>query len=625
MATKQKKNTVPTHILLHSILSLIIWTLLLGSSLAWNIIDTIDQSESIAHHTLKYKAANNLSLQLWAVTHGNLYMKQSEAVSSPFLGKIVPTELFTKENQRLVLLEPSLIIQEIKERFPSLFEPYDRLISFHPLNPENLPDEWEQQVLTNAIQKKDSSEVFQLELLDNKEYLRLFKPVQMESSCVTCHHHPDWEIGQTMGGISVALAMEPYMERFYQRVYVFVLIHLLIWLIGGIALFVVTKTINKRRLERKAYERNVAESEERLQRIFDYSPVMMHSLDEKLTIREVNKKWLDETGYSRDEVVGLPLELFLEKESTQEMLKTLNYQFRGTGAIQNCPYRYQTKSGSIIEVLVDSTYYKEDHERFIISIGRNVTEQRKSEIRQEQLAHRLEEANTNLEQHIEEINGLTYLIAHDLRTPLRGINQLTDWLLTDNYNQLDMKGKEYLELLKRRVRKMYSLISGIQHYTKAGQINPHKTKINLHELIESIWQTLQPESHIYLDLSQPLPALYSDPEPIREIFHHLLKNAIAAIDKPTGQIQVRCSDIGEYCKFSVIDNGRGIPKRYHTKLFKMFQTLESDNEQRIGIGLAVIRKIITLYGGRIWLESEENKGSRFFFLLPKELLLKESK
>jgi signal transduction histidine kinase len=104
-----------------------------------------------------------------------------------------------------------------------------------------------------------------------------------------------------------------------------------------------------------------------------------------------------------------------------------------------------------------------------------------------------------------------------------------------------------------------------------------------------------------------------------QIFQNLLDNAVKNMDKPEGQVNIGCVEENGFLKFSVADNGPGIERRYFEKIFKIFQILGSRDEcERIGVGLAVVKKIIEMSGGKVWVQSKVGSGSTFFFTLPKQ-------
>ncbi|MGD1042918.1 MAG: ATP-binding protein [Sedimentisphaerales bacterium] len=105
---------------------------------------------------------------------------------------------------------------------------------------------------------------------------------------------------------------------------------------------------------------------------------------------------------------------------------------------------------------------------------------------------------------------------------------------------------------------------------------------------------------------------------LKQVFQNLLSNAVKYTDKPKGQIKIGCTEENGFWKFSVADNGCGIKEKYFGKIFEIFQTLTSrDKTESTGIGLTIVKKIVELYGGKVWVESKVNEGSTFFFTLPK--------
>jgi len=104
-----------------------------------------------------------------------------------------------------------------------------------------------------------------------------------------------------------------------------------------------------------------------------------------------------------------------------------------------------------------------------------------------------------------------------------------------------------------------------------------------------------------------------------QVFQNLVTNAVAFMDKPKGLIKLGCVEQGDFWKFYVCDNGPGIEQKHFERIFKIFQTLpKKDESHSAGVGLAVASKIIELYGGKIWVESQLRKGSTFFFTFPKQ-------
>jgi signal transduction histidine kinase len=165
---------------------------------------------------------------------------------------------------------------------------------------------------------------------------------------------------------------------------------------------------------------------------------------------------------------------------------------------------------------------------------------------------------------------------------------------------------------------MHNLIDGILQYSRVGRVREKIVKVELNKLLPEIIDTLAPPANIKIAVVTDLPDVKCEETRITQVFQNLLSNAVKYMDKPEGLINVSCSEQGEFWKFGVADNGPGIEKKHWERIFKIFQTLAPRDEfESTGIGLTVVKKIVELYGGAIWLESEYGKGTTFFFTFPK--------
>jgi light-regulated signal transduction histidine kinase (bacteriophytochrome) len=223
-----------------------------------------------------------------------------------------------------------------------------------------------------------------------------------------------------------------------------------------------------------------------------------------------------------------------------------------------------------------------------------------------------------LENISKEFQDFVYIISHDLKAPLRAVKALTDWLAADYADKFDDDGKEQLRLLVSRVNRMQNLLDGVLQYSRIGRITEDKVQINLNELLPEIIDSLAPSANIHITVENRLPTIVSEPTRIRQVFENLLSNTVRFMDKPEGVIKVGCLEEGGFWKFSVSDNGPGIAEEHFEKIFRLFQTLQAkDQFESTGAGLTLVKKIVELYGGKIWLTSTVGVGSTFFFTLPK--------
>jgi PAS domain S-box-containing protein len=252
-------------------------------------------------------------------------------------------------------------------------------------------------------------------------------------------------------------------------------------------------------------------------------------------------------------------------------------------------------------------------------ITRDVTKNKLVEIRQKKLLHQLEAAN-------QELRDFAYIVSHDLKAPLRAIGSLSDWLISDHGHKLGDDGRELLDLLHSRVQRMHDLIEGVLQYSRLGRIKEDYVKLDVNKVVADAIDLISPPANIKIDIKKKLPQVYFEKTRLNQVFQNLIGNAVKFMDKPQGLVQIDClSKNGEW-QFSISDNGPGIEEKYFDKIFQIFQSLSPrDDYESTGIGLTLVKKIIEIYGGRIWVRSTVGSGSTFYFTFPKELTLENNK
>ncbi len=217
-----------------------------------------------------------------------------------------------------------------------------------------------------------------------------------------------------------------------------------------------------------------------------------------------------------------------------------------------------------------------------------------------------------------ELEDFAYVVSHDLKAPLRGITSVSTWLKEDYADKFDAEGQHQLDLLKSRALRMDALISGILQYSRVGNVEGDEELADLNLLVKEIIENLNPPPRIHIGIEGTLPALKCPRVRMHQVFQNLISNAMKFSDKPQSEIKVRCEEQKDAWQFCVEDNGTGIDPKNFEKIFKLFQTLGSEvGTENTGVGLALVKRIIELRGGRVWIESKLGEGSRFFFTWPK--------
>lgn len=231
---------------------------------------------------------------------------------------------------------------------------------------------------------------------------------------------------------------------------------------------------------------------------------------------------------------------------------------------------------------------------------------------------KLEKNNKNLDQ-------FSYVVAHDLKAPLRGISNLVEWIEDDLKGKMDPSTEQHLKLLRSRVSRLENLIQGILMYAKAGKSTINNQQIDTKAFIGEIIELLHPPKNVHIAFEGNWPLLETDPIRFHQVFSNLIGNAIKYNNKPQINILIGCSRNEQTFEFYIQDNGNGIEAEYHQKIFHLFETLaSSDKEEGSGIGLSIVKSIIDELDGKIRVESKINEGSKFIVQWPiKQFILSE--
>jgi PAS domain S-box-containing protein len=224
-------------------------------------------------------------------------------------------------------------------------------------------------------------------------------------------------------------------------------------------------------------------------------------------------------------------------------------------------------------------------------------------------------SNTELEQ-------FAYVASHDLQEPLRMITSFLTQLELKYGDVVDEKGKKYIHFAVDGAKRMRQIILDLLEFSRVGKPEDNKEQIDVDEIIKDVlilYRKQIEEQNAIISYTN-MPSLFAYKAPIGQIFQNLISNGLKYQTLGNHvQIEISCKDEGDFWKFAVSDNGIGIKREYFEKIFIIFQRLHNKDEYAgTGMGLAITKKIIENMGGLIWLESEERKGSTFYFTIIKE-------
>ena len=334
-------------------------------------------------------------------------------------------------------------------------------------------------------------------------------------------------------------------------------------------------------------------------------------VDNEDLVQLVNKSFCTLSGYTEKELYGNKLGQLLHVSDPKIIL--VHQKNRLKGISDTYEVNVQVKGGQKKHWLISGAPRYNEKGQVIGSIGihLDITEQYELSEQKEQLLKDLESSNEGLQEY-------AHIVSHDLKSPLRSISALASWLEEDFGDKLGPAGLSQLTLMQDKIASMDQLITGILRYSSIGSEKARFEICPTLELIQQLKATIYWPEQIALRFNGTMPSIKADKTQLQQLFQNLLSNAIAYMDKPKGQIEIGYNDLGDLHEFSVKDNGIGIPKAYKEKIFEIFETLESGKGSS-GIGLSIVKKIVQLHGGTIWVKSEYGAGATFYFTIKKDI------
>lgn len=333
--------------------------------------------------------------------------------------------------------------------------------------------------------------------------------------------------------------------------------------------------------------------------------------DKEGFIEWVNGSFLEISGLSRAEIIGKKRsDLLHGPETNPETVAYLKEHIK-KGQPFNCEITNYAKNGEKhwVSIQGQALYNKNNELVKFFFIEENITKKKEFEQQREFLLASLAKSNKELEDY-------AAIVSHDLKSPLRSIHSLITWIREDNNKEFSEQTLEYLKMMENKVEKMDHLIEGILTYAKIDKADVAFEKINTFEIVENIVNIIHIPAHISITIQKDLPIIKGDRFRIQQLFQNIISNAVNYIDKPEGFVEVAYQSLPYYHLFSIRDNGPGIAKENQKKIFKIFQSLGS-SDKSTGLGLSIVKKIIDLYHGDIWIESEVGQGTTFFIKLKK--------
>ena len=372
--------------------------------------------------------------------------------------------------------------------------------------------------------------------------------------------------------------------------------------------------------ERKKAEEDLRESEKRYRTLFEESRDAIYISSREGHIIEVNQSASVLFGYTREEMLGLSVvAIYLWPEDRLRFQEKIERD----GFVRDYEVKFRKKDETVMECLVTAVARKGNDGTVLGYQGiiRDITERKKAEQEIRRLNKDLVGRTHELEAANKELKSFSYSVSHDLRNPLLAIDGFSRKLVEQHSQNLDAKGKQFLNIIHSQTQHLLQLIDGLLAFSRLEHQDLRRSNIDMSELAKTICNEMKlfsPEHHIQVKIGS-LPEAMGDPTMIRQVLVNLLSNAYKFTrPKDGGIIEIGCITKEDQNVYYVKDNGVGFDMQFAGRLFGVFQKLHGQGEfEGTGVGLAIVQRIIIRHGGWIWAEGKVNGGATFYFSLPK--------
>lgn len=366
--------------------------------------------------------------------------------------------------------------------------------------------------------------------------------------------------------------------------------------------------------KRKRLEDEIIKKEVFLDSIIENIPNMLFVKDaEELRFVRFNKAGEELLGYPKKEMIGKNDYDFFPKEQA-DFFTAKDRDVLESGKMLDIPeelIQTKKKGERILHTKKIPITDESGKPLYLLGISEDITEKKKAADALEQRTRELARSNTDLEQ-------FAYVASHDLQEPLRTVSSYVQLIERRYEDKLDNDAKEFIKFAVDGVNRMQNLISALLQYSRVSTRGQEPVPTNIEDVINAVKQNLHEaivESKATITADE-LPTLKADEAQMIQLFQNLIGNALKFKGEADPKIHISAKKQDSFWLFSVKDNGIGIEKENLERIFIIFQRLHTRDEYKgTGIGLAVCKKIVERHGGKIWAESEEGKGTTFFFTI----------
>lgn len=606
-----------------SVMAGLVWTLILGCSLAWVLFQGRQNAVALAQSEATTVINKDFALRLWVISQGGIYVPPSEKTPpNPYLAHVPTRDVVTTAGQSLTLMNSSYVLRQVMQWGEAMYGINTRITSLRPLNPANRADGWE----TQALQRlgMGENEFSQIQELNGAPVVRMARALRVEPSCLKCHS--DTPIGGMRGAVSTAIPIEPYYALWRKEAKGIGLTYLAVFILGISGILIGRNTALRRIAEREKADIALLETSKRLSLHQQQTMLAYIEIDPELGVTQWNPAAERIFGFEREAVIGRRLDELIIPESQRKAAEASWKALLSSGNEgKNTVAENLTKNGKQIVCEWNETPLTDASGKVIglVSLVQDISERVRAE-------EALRQLNLNLEQRIQDEVGknrekdhllmhqsrlaamgeMVHNIAHQWRQPLSALG-LVMANIREDYHCGELTQQRLDEAAERSTRLLNKMSKTIDDFRDFFRPDLEKENFDVANAIRETANLVDASltsNFIALELDLVEGVLgYGFPAQFSQALLNVITNAKEAIQEKgggDGRIQLRLRVRDGSAVVTVNDNGGGIPQDI---LLKVFDPYFTTKDMGSGIGLYMTKTIIERnMGGQVLADNTPN-------------------
>lgn len=630
------------------LVGMLLWTMVVGYSLIWNMMQIEGQAEYLAKKEAIANWNKDLAFRRWATRHGGLYVKPDERTPpNPYLAHLPERDVVTTDGMKLTLMNPAYMLRQVTDEFEELYGIKGSISGLQPLNPDNLADPWEQQALKRFEQGEE--EIIDITEIDGEPHLRLIRPMAMSEGCLKCHAVLGLKAGDIGGGVSVSIPLEPFQAAASETIRQITATHGIVWLLGMLSIFYVVQRGKQYEAERTRHElaiKNIATGVSTATGDAFFHQLVKHVA----TIFDVDCSF-----------IGIPNKNDPEKINTLaiyargEIVDNIEYPLKGTPCADVVKHGSGLFPSGVQQLFPDDKTLQimnaegyigcamlDSHEKLL---GILVVMDSKPLQRTTEMAEFLEifaaraagetermhaEAALRRSQKMDAIDQLSGGIAHDFNNQLGIILGYLDFL--KKHSSGDEKSSRWIEIASNATLRCTDLTRQLLSFSRTQSNKKAVVNINteLNEMKTMLARSITPAIDLQYTLDEKLWLTEIDPGEFQDAILNMVINARDAMPNG-GKLLIETSNktldaeyaefnpnaqAGDYVQLILSDTGCGMDHITQEHVFEPFYTTKP-KDKGTGLGMSMVYGFIKRFHGFIQIYSELGIGTTLRIYLPR--------